>query len=75
MNDFFLLESHIYIYIIYTPNLGSSAFVLDPEREQSRFNQAREKTAKESRKNKKKTKKNNEKTQKKNTEIRFDFQL
>ena len=33
---------YIYIYIIYTPNLGSSASVLGPEREQGRFNQARE---------------------------------
>ena len=40
---------HVYIYIIYTPNLGSSAFVLGPEREQGRFNQAREGAARERR--------------------------
>ena len=38
----------------YTPNLGSSASVLGPEREQGRFNQAREGAARRSKKSKKK---------------------
>ena len=53
-------KTYIYIYIIYTSNLGSSASVLDSERKQDRFNQTREKAAEKQRKNKK----NNEKIKK-----------
>ena len=45
-------EDDIYIYIIYTPNLRSSASVLGPEWEQGRFNQARERAARESKRSK-----------------------
>ena len=52
-------QAYIYRYIIYTSNLGSFASVLGPEREQGRFNQARERTAKGTKK------KNSEKAKKK----------
>ena len=45
---------YIYLCNIYSPNLGSSASVLGPEREQGRFKQARERAARESKKSKKK---------------------
>lgn len=40
----------MYIYIIYTPNLGLSASVLDPEQEQGRCNRARREAARKRRK-------------------------
>jgi hypothetical protein len=58
----------IYIYIIYTPILASSAFVLGCEREQDRFKQAREKAARESKESSKKARKNRKKSKREQRE-------
>lgn len=65
-----------YIYIIDTPNLGSSASVLGSGREHGRFNQAHEGAARRSKGSSKKARrsieearKNNEKAQKKTQKL------
>jgi Na+-translocating ferredoxin:NAD+ oxidoreductase RnfC subunit len=63
-------NENIYIYIIYTPILRSSASVLGPEREQDRFNQARERAARESKESSKRARKSIERARESNEEAR-----